>query len=59
MKSQLIKLNKKHNRKRINYIKIQGTCDKNGRIKQQFTDITRYDDECDYYVTLKSEQFSS
>ena len=59
MESQLIKLNNKLNRKRIDYIEIQGTCDKNGRIQQQFTDIMRYDDEYDYYVTLTSAQFSS
>ena len=58
MESQLIKLNNKLNRKRIDYIEIQGTCDKNGRIQQQFTDIMRYDDEYDY-VTLTSAQFSS
>ena len=30
MESQLIKLNNKLNRKRIEYIEIKGTCDKNG-----------------------------
>ena len=59
MESQLIKLNNKLNRKRIDYIEIQGTCDKTGRIQQQFTDMMRYDDEYDYYVTLTSAQFSS
>ena len=59
MESQLMRLNNKLNRKRLDYIEIQGTCDKNGRIKQQFTDIMRYDDEYDYYVTLKSMQCSS
>ena len=59
MESQLMRLNNKLNRKRIDYIEIQGTCDKNGRIKQQFTDIMRYDDEYDYYVTLTSMQCSS
>ena len=59
MESQLIRLNNKLNRKRIDYIEIQGTCDKNGRIKQQFINIMRYDDEYDYYVTLTSVQFSS
>ena len=39
MESQLIRLNNKLIRKRIDYIEIQGTCDKNGRIKQQFIDI--------------------
>ena len=59
MESQLIRLNNKLNRKRIDYIEIQGTCDKNGRIKQEFIDLMRYDDEYDYYVTLTSAQFSS
>ena len=59
MESQLIRLNNKLNKKRIDYIEIQGTCDKNGRIKQQFTDIMKYDDEYDYYVTLTSMQCSS
>ena len=59
MESQLMRLNNKLNRKRIDYIEIQGTCDKNGRIKQQFTDVMRYDDEYDYYVTLTSMQCSS
>ena len=59
MESQLIRLNNKLNGKRIDYIEIQGTCDQNGRIQQQFTDIMRYDDEYDYYVTLTSAQFSS
>ena len=59
MESQLIKLNNKLNRKRIDYIEIQGTCDKSGRIKQQFTEIMKYEDEYDYYVTLTSGQFSS
>ena len=59
MESQHIRLNNKLNRKRIDYIEIQGTFDKNGRIKQQFIDIMRYDDEYDYYVTLTSAQFSS
>ena len=59
MEWQLIKLNNKLNRKRIDYIEIQGTCDKIGRIQQQFTDIMRYDDEYNYYVTLTSAQFSS
>ena len=59
MESQLMRLNNKLNRKRIDYIEIQGTCDKNGRIKQQFTDVMRYDDEYDYNVTLTSMQCSS
>ena len=59
MESQLMRLNNKLNRKRIDYIEIQGTCDKNGRIKQQFTDVMRYDNEYDYYVTLTSMQCSS
>ena len=59
MESQLIKLNNKLNRKRIDYIEILGTCDKNGRKQQQFIDIMRYDDEYDYFVTLTSAQFSS
>ena len=59
MEQQLIKLNNKINRKRIDYIEIQGTCDKNGRLKQEFIDLMRYDDEYDYYVTLTSAQFSS
>ena len=59
MESQLIRLYNNLNRKRIDYIEIQGTCDKNCRIQQQFTDIMRYDDEYDYYVTLISAQFSS
>ena len=54
-----MRLNNKLNRKRIDYIKIQGTCDKNGRIKQQFTDVMIYDDEYDYYGTLTSMQCSS
>ena len=44
MESQLIRLNNKLNRKRIYYIEIQGTSDKNGRIQQQFINIMRYDD---------------
>ena len=44
MESQLIRLNNKLNRKRIDYVEIQGTCDKNGRIKQQFINIMKYDD---------------
>ena len=59
MESQLIRLNNKLNRKRIDYIEIQGTCDKNGRIKQQFINIMRYDDEYDYYITLIAGQMSS
>ena len=59
MESQLIRLNNKLNRKRIDYIEIQGMCDKNGRLKQEFIDLMRYDDEYDYYVTLTSAQFSS
>ena len=59
MESQLTRLNNKLNRKRIDYIEIQETCDKNGRIKQQFTDIMKYDDEYDYYITLISSQLSS
>ena len=45
MKSQLIRLHSKLNKKRIDYIQIQGTCDQNGKIKQQFTDIIKYDNE--------------
>ena len=59
MESELIKLNNTLFRNRIDYIDIQRTCDKNGRIKQEFTDIMRYDDEYNYYVTLPSAQFSS
>ena len=59
METHLIKLNNKLNRKRIDYIEIQGTCDKSGRIKQQFTEIIQYEDEYDYYVTLNYGQFSS
>ena len=59
MESLLILLNNKLNRKRIDYIEIQGTCDKNGRIKQQFTDIMKYGDEYDYYWTLISVQLNS
>ena len=59
MNSHLLKLNNKLNRKRIDYIEIQGTCYKNGRIQQQFTDVMRYDDEYNYYVTCTSAQFSS
>ena len=59
MESQLIRLNNKLSRKRIDYIEIQETCDKSGRIQQQFTDIMRYDDEYDYYITLISGQLSS
>ena len=58
MESQLIRLNNKLNRKRVDYIEIKGTCDKNGIIKQQFIDIMKYDDEYDYYITLTSAQFS-
>ena len=59
MKTQLIKLNNKLNRKRIDYIEIQGTYDKSGKIKQQLTEIMKYEDEDDYYVTFTSGQFSS
>ena len=59
METHLIKLNNKLNRKRIDYIEIQGTCDKSGRIKQQFTEIMKYEDGYDYCVTLTSGQFSS
>ena len=59
IESQIIRLNNTLNRKRIDYIEIQGTCDNNVRIQQQFTDIMKYDDEYDYYVTLTSAQFSS
>ena len=59
MESQLIRLNNTQNRKRIDYIEIQGTCDENGKIQQQFIDMMRYDDEYDYYVTLTRAQFSS
>ena len=47
METHLIKLNNKLNRKRIDYIEIQGTCNKAGRIKQQFTEIMKYEDEYD------------
>ena len=59
MESQLMRLNNKLYTKRRDYIEIQGTCDMNGRIKQLFTDIMRYNYEYDYYVTLTSGQFSS
>ena len=59
MDSPLIRLNNKLNIKRIGYIEIQGKCDKNGKIKHQFIDIIRYDDEDDYYITLTSAQFCS
>ena len=59
MESQLIKINNKLNRKRIDYIEIQGTCDKNGKIKQKFIDMVKYYDEYAYYSTLTSGQFSS
>ena len=59
MESKLIRLNNKLNRKRIDYIEIQKTCDKNGKIKQQFTDIMKYHDEYDYYITLIFYQLSS
>ena len=59
LESQLIKLNNMLNRKRIDYIEIQGTCDKAGWIKQQFIEVLRYDDEYDYYITLTSGHFSS
>ena len=59
MESQLIRLNNKLNTKSIDYIEIQGTCDKNGRVKQQFTDLMRYGDEYFYYITLISGQLSS
>ena len=45
MESQLIRLNSKLNRKRIDYIEIQQTCDNNGRLKQEVIDLMRYDDE--------------
>ena len=59
MESKLLKLNNKLNIKRIDYIEIQGTCDKNGEYNNSFIDIMRYDDEYDYYITLTSAQFSS
>ena len=59
MESQLIKLTNKLKRKRLDYIKIQGTFDKNGRIKTQLIEVMTYDDEYDYYITLTSGQFSS
>ena len=59
IKSHLITLNNKLNRKRIDYIEIQETCDMNVRIKQQFIDKMRYDDEYDYYIILTSAQLSS
>ena len=59
METHLIKLNNKLNRKRIVYIEIQATCDKSGRIKQQFTEIVKYEDENDYYGSLTYGQFSS
>ena len=34
-------------------------CDMNNRIKQQFFDIMKYDDEYNQYITLISGQFSS
>ena len=52
MESQLIRLNNELNKKRINYIEIQQSYDKNGRIKQHFIDIMRYDDKFDYYIIL-------
>ena len=58
MESQLIKLNIKLNRKPIDYIEIQGPCDKNGIIKQQFINIMRYVDEYDYYITLIAGKMS-
>ena len=59
MESQLIRLNYKLNRKHIDYIEIEGTCNKNNRIKQQFINIVRYDDEYNYYITLIAGQMSS
>ena len=59
METHLIKLNNKLNRKRIYYIEIQGTCDTSGRIKQQFTEIMKYENEYDYYVTHTFGQFCS
>ena len=59
MESQLIRLNNKLIRKRIDYIEIQRTCDKNGKIKQQFIDEMKYNNEYNYYITLTSTQFSS
>ena len=59
METQLIRLNNQLNRKRIDYIEIKGTCDKNGRIQQQFIDMMRYDNVYDYYITRTSAQFSS
>ena len=58
IKRHLKNLNNKLNRKRKDYIEIQGTCDKSGRIKQQFTEIMKYEDEFNYYVTFTSGQFS-
>ena len=59
MKLQIIRLNNKLNRKRRDYIEIQGTCDKAGKIKQRFIDIIKYDDKYDYYITFTLGQFSS
>ena len=56
--TQLIKLNNKLNKTRIDYIKIQNTCDKSKKIKRQFTEIIKYEDVYDYYVTVNSGQFS-
>ena len=59
MESHFIRLHNKLNRKRIDYIEIQKTCDKNNKIKQQFIDMIKYDDEYDYYITFTSAKFSS
>ena len=59
METHVIKLNNKLNRNRIDYIEIQDTCDKSGRIKQQFPEIIEYEDKYDNYVTLTSGKFSS
>ena len=52
METHLIKLNNKLNRKRIDYVEIQGTCDKSGKIKQQFTEI--HNTKMNMIITLLS-----
>ena len=59
MELQLEKLNNKLSKRRIDYIEIIGTVNKEGQLKQQFSDVLRYEDDLDYYVSLITAEYSS
>ena len=56
---QIIKINNKLNRKRIEIYQISGTVNKEGELRQQFYETQKFDNEYDYMVSLTEFDGSS